>query len=287
MKTGTVLFGAAASLASVFALAFAAKRNQEESEPPKFLRDLPPSDAERQQAASIPSHAVTVDFGLTQRPNMTMAKPPAQLGPVDWGLTKPAPNFTPAQPAQAQPQAPARTMPAAAAAPPHSKSAAAPTRAPSDAARELYALVVPLIRDGNLDALGTNDQPSQQIAILQRDMRGLKSDGVYGPKTAARGKELLGREFPSRSAPANRRVAMTPAPAAPKVEIRYSPEQAAEALYLLVTHAPVDWGTKARPNSLIEAAQHDMGELVADGVYGPRTQARGTKLTAKKFPARS
>jgi hypothetical protein len=307
MKTSTILFGASASIVSVFAFAFAARRNQEESEPPKFIRDLPPSPAER--ATGIPSYPVAVDFGLTpQRPNMSMASaPPPASTSVDWGLTPPRPNFTPGLPATTKAPgnavAPALTMPASAAAPAARTTPSAPartatpaaapnssTRAPSDAARELYSLVVPLIRDGNLDALGTNAQPSQAIAILQRDMRVIKSDGIYGPKTAARGKELLGREFPPRTAPANRRVSATPAtpaPQAPKVAIRYSPEQAAEALYLLVTHPPVDWGSKKLPNSLIEAAQHDMGELVADGVYGPKTQARGTKLTGHKFPARS
>jgi hypothetical protein len=54
----------------------------------------------------------------------------------------------------------------------------------------------------------------------------------------------------------------------------------------LVTHGPVDWGTKAHPNTLIRSAQHDMGGLTADGVYGPKTQARGSVLLSRSFPAR-
>jgi hypothetical protein len=47
-------------------------------------------------------------------------------------------------------------------------------------------------------------------------------------------------------------------------------------------------GTKAAPAKTVRDAQHDMGGgLIADGIYGPKTQARGKALTGKAFPART
>ncbi len=295
LGTSTILFGAATSLASMIAIALSRQTAQvSTTKLPKFLRDLPPSQTEKKAAAatSIKEHSPPVDWGLARA--MNAQQPAASSAPVDW-TSKPTLAIGPAR------------ITSTSAADAASVTSAPATRAPSAAARELYALVTQIVRAGDLDQLGTKGAPNPQIAILQRDMRGIRSDGVYGPKTAARGKELLGREFPARTPPANRRVITshsesgpvplsppaafappaTAAPAAPKVDIRYSPQQAAEALYLLVTSPGVDLGTRDRPNVLVEAAQHDMGGLVADGVYGPKTAARGTALTHKKFPKRA
>ena len=200
-------------------------------------------------------------------------------------------------------------------------------RSAPDAAKALYAYITPLIRAGKTGTeLGTTDQPNNFIANAQRDMRIVRSDGIYGPKTAARGKELLGREFPARSStkkrvqPAPQQVDIGPAvikeatispleavtkmppepgpaappppaapaaPPPPSVQVNeHAPQEAAAALYALVTHKPVDWGSKQKPNELIRGAQADMGGLVSDGIYGPKTRDRGTKLLGKSFPAR-
>lgn len=191
-------------------------------------------------------------------------------------------------------------------------------RAPKDAARELLSYVSPLIRSGRADALGSKEAPNTIVQALQTDMRKLTADGIYGAKTAARGKELMGVEFPARAA--TRRVvpkqappplaaapkpkAATPAPAPlppalaelkpppppppPDVPVsEHSPKEAAEALLLYVTGpGPIDWGNKGKPNTIIRDAQKSMGKLTADGIYGPKTRDRGKQLTGKSFPAR-
>jgi hypothetical protein len=45
-------------------------------------------------------------------------------------------------------------------------------------------------------------------------------------------------------------------------------------------------GTKAAPSRLVQDAQTDMGEIAADGIYGPATRDRGKALLGKTFPAR-
>lgn len=206
-------------------------------------------------------------------------------------------------------------------------------RTAKEAARELLSYVSPLIRAGNGDALGTKEAPNQIVLMAQRDMKGkgVVADGVYGPKTAARGKELLGIEFPSRTPAAKRIVsrqpptaaaaakpapsaapvivdmpqsaAASPAPAAPLVEImkaqppapppppdvpvaKHSPKEAAAALLIYLEGPSPDFGSKGHPSSIVRDAQSAMGKLTADGIYGPKTQARGRALTGKAFPAR-
>lgn len=219
------------------------------------------------------------------------------------------------------PEAPASALPAT------SSPVVQAGRSPKDAARELLSYVSPLIRSGQLDALGSKDAPNTIVQALQRDMKGkLVADGVYGPKTAARGKELLGLEFPQRVAPkrivpkqpppsaatpappivdfaqsaaAPPSAAPTPTPApgasltppAPPPALdthvaEHSPKEAAEALYLYVTGPSPDFGAKGHPSDIIKQAQLHMGKLTADGIYGPKTEARGKALTGKKFPPR-
>ena len=71
-----------------------------------------------------------------------------------------------------------------------------------------------------------------------------------------------------------------------------SPQAAAEALLEYVTAAiaagrAATLGNKSSPNAIVRDAQADMGELVADGIYGPASRARGKALLGKPFPARS
>lgn len=226
-----------------------------------------------------------------------------------------APTAIPSNPVAVVKAAPASALPATSsaakaaavakpAAVPEVPSAVTPkARGAQDAARDLYAYVVPLVRDNKQLELGTKAAPSDYIAACQRDMRLITSDGIYGPATVKRGKELLGREFPTRN-PTNKRVtlaATAPQPAAAKPVLmapiappgvdtpvaKYSPQEAATALYIYLTSGKLDnWGTKAAPNDTIRRAQKDMGSLVADGVYGANTQKRGAALTKLPFPAR-
>jgi hypothetical protein len=168
---------------------------------------------------------------------------------------------------------------------------APPARSPREAARALLNYVQPLVRAGRLAELGSKEAPNDTIANAQRDMRGIASDGVYGPRTAARGKELLGVAFPSRSG-VKRRVspAAPPPPPAPDslatMSLQRAPQEAAAELYELVTHPPIQWGTRAQPNEQIRRLQLELQRLTADGVYGPKTQARAAALLRQAFPAR-
>ena len=246
--------------------------------------------------------------------------PAARALPPPSTSTTEAQESIPSHSVQVVQATPPTALPAAQTPPPAAKPAPAATRSPRQAATDLYAYVVPLVRAGDSTALGVKGHPSNFIAAAQRDMRLIASDGIYGPKTMARGKELLGREFPPRTA---KRVAPSPppepvvpalkvgpatfvpaapppvppsvkamtappvAPPPPSVRVNQtSPREAATALYALVKTPPVHWGTKANPNQLILAAQRDMGGLVPDGIYGPATRKRGKELLGMTFPPR-
>jgi hypothetical protein len=84
---------------------------------------------------------------------------------------------------------------------------------------------------------------------------------------------------------------VAPHGAAPVPSAKRSAGQAALELLAYVT--PIlaakrgsELGLKNHPNAVVKAAQLDMGDVPADGIYGPRTRAKGTALTGKKFPAR-
>lgn len=204
-------------------------------------------------------------------------------------------------------------------------------RSAKQAATELLSYASMAIRSGMDAQLGTKELPSDYVAAAQRDMRGLVSDGVYGPKTMKRGHELTGISFPSRvkglgrsqapklPSPASSSAFKTPLkkalplsaaeldaipvppppptaaiekpPAAPPspatVVHEHSPVEAAAALFeYLRSTKPPTWGVKGAPNKVIQAAQNDMGGLAADGIYGPKTRARGKELLGKAFPPR-
>jgi hypothetical protein len=78
---------------------------------------------------------------------------------------------------------------------------------------------------------------------------------------------------------------------APTPAAKRNPAQAALDLLAYVT--PIlaakrgsELGLKNKPNAFVKAAQLDMNDLPTDGIYGPRTRAKGTALTGKKFPPR-
>jgi peptidoglycan hydrolase-like protein with peptidoglycan-binding domain len=264
---------------------------------------------------SIPEHTVTVQPSATTpaastaapKPRPALPPPALPMAPQVETMVRELsrPNMTPAKPPLPPPSGvpddEAERMVRELTRP----DSTAASRSPRQAATDLYTYVTQAMRQG-LDApLGSKSKPDDYLAACQRDMRLIASDGIYGPKTAARGKELIGREFPPRNA-TKRRVSLNasvinslpaatasvlslPPPEPPPLQssvAETSPREAAAALFELVTHPPVSWGSKAAPNPLIRGAQRDMGGLVADGVYGPKTQARGAILLGRSFPAR-
>jgi hypothetical protein len=65
-----------------------------------------------------------------------------------------------------------------------------------------------------------------------------------------------------------------------------SPAAAANDL-LAYFNAGRPLGTRNAPSTFVQAAQRDMGGLVADGIYGPNTRTRGQALIGKAFPPRT
>lgn len=192
------------------------------------------------------------------------------------------------------------------------------------AAERLYAYVSREIREGRSSNLGTKGHPNAQVRQGQKDMGNVKDDGIYGPKTAARGKELTGKPWPRRQEERSKPSKPQPVPSLPPpplppgpaptlappappepVPVRQeapvvvpspqrSPVDAASALYtyavraakLPYAQASAAFGTGSAPNPTVREAQSDMGELLADGIYGPVTRKRGAVLIGKTFPAR-
>jgi hypothetical protein len=194
------------------------------------------------------------------------------------------------------------------------KAAAAPKppakRAPIQAARELLEYVSSAIKSGQGSTLGTKTAPNPAVKAAQIDMGVSPADGIYGPATRNKGKSLTGKDFPARDAPP-KAVTVKPAPpavkpaakpaapkavpktaaavVAPKPSATRSAKQAATELLQYAKAAiaqNASLGTKAAPNSMVKAAQIDMGVSPADGIYGPATRNRGKALTGTTFPAR-
>lgn len=184
-------------------------------------------------------------------------------------------------------------------------------------AERLYQYVSRSIHEGRLANLGTKEHGNAQVAEGQREMGGLKVDGIYGDKTRARGKELTGKPWPARpkaSAPAPVRPA--PRPAAPPAPPKPAPAQAEAATPEPVPAAPAapaaartpvqaarellayvqamqaagtmaKLGSKSAPNTRVLEAQRDMGGIAADGIYGLQTRTRGKELLGTTFPPRA
>ncbi len=159
-----------------------------------------------------------------------------------------------------------------------------------EAALELYSYVVKAIGDGLSSFLGDRTSANATVKRYQLAMGKIAADGIYGDKTRARGKELLGREFPARKTATAPKPAPSPAPT-PKPAPTPPPDQRTpvQAARDLLGHvrAHGDLGTKARPSQPVMSAQRDMGELTTDGVYGPKTRARGKQLIGETFPPRT
>lgn len=107
---------------------------------------------------------------------------------------------------------------------------------------------------------------NEKVRSFQKGMGGVAVDGKYGEKTRARGNVLLGKAFPSQAGFALDLLSY--------VDRAISKGELAKL------------GSSQAPSDPVKVAQRAMGELVADGVYGTKTEQRGEKLTGKKFPSR-
>lgn len=177
------------------------------------------------------------------------------------------------------------------------------------AAEQLYTLATAAIRNGKPETLGTLAHPNAQIREMQKDMRGIEADGVYYKKTQARGKELLGKPFPTRpesslhepsvralpppaehvtvkpaAKPAARaRPAAKPTPAKPAAKPTPTAAQPADATtpagvaLALDKYIAVQGG---RARSVIADAQW-MLELDTDGIPAKLTRGRVERLLAR------
>lgn len=248
-------------------------------------------------------------------------------------LENAAPPATPPAPASSRPQLPSSTNapqlpesipshPVQLSDEPPATSSAKPTvRTAKQAAQALYDYATRLIRGGQAAQLGSKGAPNATIKAAQVDMRGVQPDGIYGPKTMARGKELLGREFPARTSKTVPAHAPARAPTAPATQVLHAPPGAppVPATRVVIDEAVItspspaaagrapqraaqdllDYvapllrsgkggllGSKGKPNLTVQSAQQDMGQLVADGIYGAATRKRGLELIGKSFPAR-
>jgi hypothetical protein len=305
LQGSTILIGSMGA-ATLIAVIMSRRREDEAPALPPWSPTMPPPEPD-----SIPSHVVKVlpASSTTATPLPPPTDPHApEVEQMMRELTRPDTTPAPPKPTPIAPSGTADTEADRMARELTRPDTSAASRSPRQAATDLFNFVTQAIRDKQDAQLGSKASPSDFVAAAQRDMRLVASDGIYGDKTGARGKELLGREFPKRN-PVKRRVSPTKIPAAvvnalppstaailampppepPSLDQRVaavSPREAAAALFELVTHPPVDWGTKSKPNPLIRGAQNDMGGLFADGIYGTKTQARGTILLGRQFPAR-
>jgi len=198
------------------------------------------------------------------------------------------------------------------------KKEAEPELKPRQAAKELYSYVSQMIGAGRARELGDKRDRNGKVKRLQKFMGRLVEDGIYGNKTRARGKELLGRDFPARTPklaprplpvlpreakPKPKRkptvlleeeellVSVAPLPPKRKAKAERTPKAAARDLFEYVDTLggkgrSAALGFKGNPNRTVLDAQTDMGELKKDGIYGNKTRRRGRALIGKRFPPR-
>jgi hypothetical protein len=95
----------------------------------------------------------------------------------------------PRKPARARPR-PVRQAPDVVA---DASNIAPSKRSPAQAAADLYAYVT-----GPHPKWGVKNDPSTFIADCERDMGNVPVQGIYGPLDRARGKQLIGKNFPPR-----------------------------------------------------------------------------------------
>jgi hypothetical protein len=203
---------------------------------------------------------------------------------VQSGTSSPTSQTFPLTPPADQPALRAEVSPQMATNSPETEPA--PARTAKQAAQTLYDFATAQFRAGKAGELGSKARPSDTVAACQRDMRLIASDGIYGAQTRARGKELLGREFPTATRTAVTKIPSAAAPPAPNVAIPVTPQEAATYLFKFLALETADMGSAAKPSEIVRGAQRDMLNLKADGIYGPATAKRGKALIGKTFPTR-
>lgn len=155
---------------------------------PVPVRDLP---QEGQPLAWDKTEHPLADRGKIDDVDMVAAAPTA-------AAAKPKPPTPSAGTAAAAKPKPAATKPA------KPKASAATTveptapRSPKEAAQALFDYASRVLKAGKGASLGTANAPSSTVRAAQSDMAMHVADGIYGPDTRARGKELLGKTFPVR-----------------------------------------------------------------------------------------
>lgn len=123
----------------------------------------------------------------------------------------------------------------------------------------------------NSGSFGSKANPDRNVAQYQKDMGKLDNDGIVGPKTRARA-HVLGVTLPTAiPASTQKLVEQLEKSGGP------SPANAAKVLasYLKETKR---FGTKAYPDARVKRLQSLMGGIDADGIVGPKTNARARAL---------
>lgn len=124
--------------------------------------------------------------------------PPAPV-PVVVAPAPSSPGAPPPTPVVVLPAAPLPKPPPPPllASPPAPKPVGPVARTPKKAAQDLLEYVSPILKARRGSELGTKGAPNAFVRAAQTDM-GVKPDGIYGPDTRTKGKQLLGVTFPAR-----------------------------------------------------------------------------------------
>lgn len=177
-----------------------------------------------------PGPPIPLDMAPVPQPLDPMIEPPGPPMPMQPVTTAPLPAAPPAAPAPSMPTFPVTTLPAASATPsklpanrpfgdqpldvqatqsnvkPPTASSNVKTAAPVPAAKrsaaqaalDLLGYVTPILKAKRGSELGLKNQPNALVKAAQIDMGDVPADGIYGPRTRAKGTALIGKPFPAR-----------------------------------------------------------------------------------------
>jgi hypothetical protein len=148
---------------------------------------------------------------------------------------------------------------------------------------------IPLQQPPSLDPMVEPPGPPIPLQPPPSSMPSMPTFPVTVPPTATPVKRPFGDQ--PLDVEATRSNIAPPKAAAATPPAKRSANQAALDLLAYVTpilaaKRGAELGVKGAPNGVVKAAQLDMGDVPADGIYGPRTRAKGTALSGKKFPPR-
>jgi len=212
------------------------------------------------------------------QPRKTATKPQTAAA----AQSRPEPHWLPEPPAS-RPAPAAAPRPAASAAPAAQPAASEPPAKqpiPSKAAEAARSLRTYLEGGGYM---GSKKKPDATVKGFQKVMGGLTPDGIYGPKTQARAR-ALGTTLKTREAYLPK-ITIGPAvieKEGPMLAPKAATDPKKQAALALAVHLEAHGapGTKAKPDSTVKALQKRMGSVTADGIYGPKTEARARALGA-------